>query len=332
MENWSFLNLYTTNPAWNLAAEQYVFDCLSKERSYVILWQNDRSVIIGKYQNTLAEINQSYIEKHGIQVVRRLSGRGAVYHDLGNLNFTIITDAEVTENLDLHLFCQPVVEALKTLGVPAELNGRNDMTIEGKKFSWNAQYIRNRRIMHHGTIMFESDLSALSNALRVDESKIQTKGIKSVRSRVTSIRPYLPMACDLETFRAKLLEQLRQNMPGDDYTFDEQDQKQIQSIREERYDTWEWNYGKSPECDIQKRERFEGCGLVEAWISVRCGIITEIFFTGDFFSSEDPMILAKAMVGLHAEREACRAFVKTVNVSRYFNGLKAEDFLKLLSD
>ena len=187
-----YLNLTTTDPSFNLAAEEFVFESLPKDRSYFMLWQNDRAVIIGKYQNTLAEINLPYIEANGIRVVRRLSGGGAVYHDLGNLNYTFIADAKESERLDLRLFCEPVLRTLSSFGVKAELNGRNDMTVDGQKFSGNAQMIRHGRVLHHGTILFDSDLEAVTLALHVDEAKIRAKGIRSVRSRVTNLADVQP--------------------------------------------------------------------------------------------------------------------------------------------
>ena len=152
----SYLDLMTTDPSYNLAMEQYVFDCLPRDRMYFMLWQNDNAIIVGKYQNTISEINEQAVRERGIRVVRRLSGGGAVYHDMGNLNFTFITDAGGSSALDMKLFCAPVVRTLAALGVKAEVNGRNDITIDGKKFSGNSQYLRQGRVMHHGTIMFDS--------------------------------------------------------------------------------------------------------------------------------------------------------------------------------
>ena len=203
-----YINLTTTDPAFNLAAEQYVFENLPKDRSYFMLWQNDNAVIIGKYQNTLAEINLPYVEQHNIRVVRRLSGGGAVFHDLGNLNYSFISDTGSSENLNLRLFCEPVVRALAELGVHAEINGRNDMTVDGKKFSGNAQYLRGGRVLHHGTILYNSDHSVIGEALHVDQSKIAAKGIPSVRSRVTNLLPYFPKGTTLSDFRAALLAHL----------------------------------------------------------------------------------------------------------------------------
>ena len=286
MPELSILNLTTTDPPFNLAAEQHVFEALPRDRSYLMLWQNDNAVIIGKYQNTLAEINKPFVDAHGIRVVRRLSGGGAVYHDLGNLNFTFITDAGDLETLDLHLFCQPIVSALA--GVEAEVNGRNDITIDGKKFSGNAQYLRGGRIMHHGTLLFDSDLSIVSQALAVDEEKIRAKGLRSVRSRVNNIRHCLPQPCSLPEFRQLLLETYVQESGGESYRLSDEDLAAIERLRENRYARWDWNYGKSPECTLLRRRRFEGCGTVEAQLLLENGRIAALRFQGDFFSLDEP--------------------------------------------
>ena len=327
----TILNLTTTDPAFNLAAEQYVFDCLPKDRSYFMFWQNENAVIIGKYQNTLAEINGPYVEAHKIKVVRRLSGGGAVYHDLGNLNYTYITDAGELETLNMRVFCEPIVRALAEFGVTAEINGRNDMTIDGKKFSGNAQYLRHGRVMHHGTLLYNSDLSAVSKALQVDPEKIRAKGIESVRSRVTNIRRYMKEDVPLFVFREMLLEFIRRETESEDYEFSEEDVHEIERIRRERYDTWEWNYGKSPECTILKSGRVEGCGTIEAFITTDRGLITGIAFYGDFFSTKDPEELAQYFIGKKPDTDGFTQALEGIAVEQYFTGLTIEELLKLLS-
>ena len=195
----------STNPAFNLALEQYVFDRMDRSQEYFMLWQNDNTVVIGKNQNAFAEVNQKVADAKHISVVRRLSGGGAVYHDLGNLNFTFILDAKDATDLDIRLFCQPIAELLRSLNVPAEVNGRNDISIEGKKFSGNSQYLKQGRIMHHGTLMFHSDLSVVADVLNVSADKFQSKAAKSVKARVTNIAPYLPEGFTLAQFKALLL-------------------------------------------------------------------------------------------------------------------------------
>ncbi len=325
-----YLDLTTTDPAWNLAVEQYVFDHLPKDHMYLMLWQNDNAIIIGKHQNTLAQINEAYVQEKGIRVVRRLSGGGAVYHDMGNLNFTIIADGENATAMNFRLFCQPVIRALEKVGIRAELNGRNDMTIDGKKFSGNAQYQRGGRVMHHGTILFDSNPEVLTNALQVDQDKIQAKGVKSVRSRVTNVRPHLSVDMTLPQFRQVLLESILEETPGLPYTLTAEDLAAIVSIKENRYDTWQWNYGQSPACTVLRRRRFEGCGTVEAYLNLKHGIIEDLAFRGDFFSPEDPASLAQSLVGCPLETATLETALAVTDAARYFSGLTTKQLISLL--
>ncbi|MBQ5522014.1 MAG: lipoate--protein ligase [Oscillospiraceae bacterium] len=327
----TIINLTTTDPAFNLAAEQYVFENLPKDRNYFMLWQNDNAVIIGKYQNTLAEINQPYVEAHKIKVVRRLSGGGAVFHDLGNLNYTYITNAGELETLNMRVFCEPIVKALSEFGVTAEINGRNDMTIHGKKFSGNAQYIRHGRVMHHGTLLYNSDLSAVSKALQVDPEKIRAKGMESVRSRVTNIRRYLKEDVPLFAFREMLLSFIRRGTESEEYAFSEKNLREIERIKQERYDTWEWNYGKSPECSILKSARVEGCGIIEVYLETDHSLITDVSFRGDFFSTRDPEELIPNFIGKKPDADGFSQALEGINVEKYFTGLTKEQMLNLLS-
>ena len=326
----SYLDLTTTDPAFNLAAEQYVFDALPRDRAYFMLWQNDNAIIVGKYQNTFAEINDSYVKEHGIRVVRRLSGGGAVYHDLGNLNFTFIADAGTLSTLNFTIFCEPVIRTLARFGVTAEVNGRNDMTIDGRKFSGNSQYLKQGRIMHHGTILFDSDLSVVSNALQVDESKFQSKASKSVRSRVTNVAAYLPTPVSLPEFRSALLADIAQSVGGEAYDFSASDLAAIEKLRAERYGTWEWNYGFSPACTIERRARIEGCGTVEVRISVSGGLISEMRFYGDFFSVSEPEQLSARFIGLSPDAQGFEKALQGVDVSQYIVGLTNEALMQLL--
>lgn len=326
----SYLDLMTSDPSYNLAMEQYVFDCLPRDRMYFMLWQNDNAIIVGKYQNTIAEINEETVRERGIRVVRRLSGGGAVYHDMGNLNFTFITDVGESNALDLKLFCEPVVRTLATLGVKAEVNGRNDITIDGKKFSGNSQYIRQGRVMHHGTIMFDSDLSVVSEALRVDPTKIQTKGIRSVRSRVTNVAEHLPEKVTLPEFRRILLENILKENPGEAYPLTQDDLAAVEKLRAERYATWDWNYGFSPVCTMLRRRRVDGCGMIEAYITVEHGKIAALSFKGDFFSASEPDELAAHFVGCTPYRAGYEKALGDVDVSRYFAGLQKDELIDIL--
>jgi len=325
----SYLDLTTTDPAWNLAVEEYVFETLPRDRMYVMLWQNDNAIIIGKHQNTLAEINDDFVRKNHIRVVRRLSGGGAVYHDMGNLNYTIIADGDGA--LDFRRFCGIVLDALARVGVRGEINGRNDMTIDGKKFSGNAQYARQGRVMHHGTILFDSDSSVLASALQVDEEKIKAKGVKSVRSRVTNVRPHLPKDMPLKQFKKVLLGSILTQFPGEEYVFTPEDLAEIEKLKA-RYEDWDWNYGRSPACDLVRKKRIEGCGTVEAYLTVDQGRIRQLQFRGDFFSAREPEILASRLIGLPLERQTLAAALLTENVGSFFMGLEREALLDILCE
>ena len=326
----SYLDLYTTDAAWNLAAEQYVFDTLPRDRSYLLLWQNKSAVIVGKYQNTLAEINAEYVREHEIQVVRRLSGGGAVYHDLGNLNFSFIADAESMGRMNFQLFCQPVIETLHSLGVPAELSGRNDMTVDGMKFSGNSQFIRHGRVLHHGTILFDSDLEAVSHALHADAEKLQSKGVASVRSRVTNLRFYLGEQTSLAVFRETLLAHILRENPGEAYVFTEADRQGIDAIRRQRYACWDWNYGLSPAGSMEKKRRIEGCGTVSAVLSTDHGRIQELNFSGDFFSTLGPEALVDKLIGVKLSEEDLREALSDTDPGLYLHGITRDKLIQLL--
>ena len=185
----SYLDLMTTDPSYNLAMEQYVFDCLPRDRMYFMLWQNDNAIIVGKYQNTISEINEEAVRERGIRVVRRLSGGGAVFHDLGNLNFTF---SVTEENYDLHRQQQVILTACRLLGLRAELSGRNDLLAEGRKFSGNSFYAHNGRAFHNGTLLVDADMTKMGRYLSPSTAKIASKGVDSVRSRVVNLRELCP--------------------------------------------------------------------------------------------------------------------------------------------
>ncbi len=325
-----YLESPSTDPEFNLALEQFVFDEMDHSQEYFMLWQNDNAIIVGKNQNTIEEINQKYVEEHKIKVVRRLSGGGAVYHDLGNLNFTFIVNGEDASNMDLHAFCHPIAQALNQLGVPAEVNGRNDITIEGRKFSGNSQYIRNKRIMHHGTMMFDSDLSVVSACLNVSRDKIESKGVKSVRSRVTNIREYLNQDITLKQYKELLLHYMEQETPMTRHAFTPEELARAEEIKAARYARWEWNYGYSPRYSLRKERRIEGCGKILVSMDVENGRIKNMEFYGDYFGNGDTAELAALLTGCEMERERLLTRLGEVDIERYFNHLPKESFVDIL--
>lgn len=317
----------SNDPHFNLALEQYVFDHMDRRNEYFMLWQNSNTIVVGKNQNTAEEINQEYVEKNGIAVVRRLSGGGAVYHDMGNLNFTFIMDSGDMKALDFALFCEPVIKVLAELGVTAEVNGRNDIVIDGQKFSGNSQYIKKGRVMHHGTILYNSDLSCVANALNASKHKIQSKGIKSVRSRVTNVSSHLPVPISLEEFKQALLNQMSNNSDLTPYPLSDDDMTRIVEIQKGRYDLWNWNYGASPPYNVEKRRRIENCGEIMIYLDVHQGLIHHFSLKGDFFGSGELQEIADRLIGCPIHRDSLVLALKDINIGHYINNIALDEFI-----
>ncbi len=316
------------DPHHNLALEEYAFKNLELEESIILLWQNAPSVIIGRYQNTVEEINSEYIKKNNIYVVRRITGGGAVYHDLGNLNFSFIVK-ETQSDIDFRKFTDPVIKALSEIGIEASHTGRNDIAIDGKKFSGNAQCHQRGKTLHHGTILFNSCLENVQAALNVKADKIESKGIKSVRSRVTNILDYLDKKVTLREFRDTLLNYLFECQPIREYILTAADKANIRRLMEEKYLTWEWNYGNSPAYNIIKTGRYPSGGI-EVRLNVEKGIITECKIYGDFFSSAEVDELAARFVGVKYREEDLAALLADVDLIEYLGAITREEFLQCL--
>lgn len=319
------------DPHFNLALEEYALKYMDPRSDYIILWQNEPSVIIGCNQNTAEEINAKYIKDKNINVVRRLSGGGTVYHDLGNLNFTFVVSSEKDIVSNFRKFTEPVINALRKLGVNAEFTGRNDITIDGKKFSGNAQYYYKNRLFHHGTILFNSDLSVVQEALNVKQDKIESKGVKSVRSRVTNIYPYLDKKVSIEEFKDTLLKFMMEdeNYRDKEYILTEEDHAAIRKLMEKRYLNWEWNYGQSPAFQVEKGRRFEG-GKLELKFNVEAGKIVDIRIFGDFFGKKDTKEIEELLKNRDYREEAIIDVLGSLNFNEYLSGITLENFIECL--
>ena len=320
-----------TDPRINLAIEEYVLKNMDIEKDdYLLFYINQPSIIIGKNQNTIEEINTDYVEENNIIVVRRLSGGGAVYHDLNNLNFSFLTKDDGDSFHNYKKFTQPVVDALAKLGVNSELSGRNDILAEGKKVSGNAQYATRGRMFSHGTLMFDLDIDAVVNALKVKQDKIESKGIKSVRSRVANIIDFLPEKITVEQFRMEILKSIfggEENIQY--YELTDEDWEKIHEISKNRYQLWEWNYGKSPRFNIQKTKRFPSGGI-DIRLEVNKGIVEEVKIFGDFFGVGDVDELEQLLVGTKYDRSAIAEKLQGIDITKYFGGITEEDFLHLI--
>jgi len=314
----------THDTAFNIALEEYCFKNLRDEDEIFLLWINEPSIIVGKYQNTIEEINTEYTREKGIHVIRRISGGGAVYHDLNNLNYTIISNRDKNqEGFNFKEFSKPIIETLAELGVKAEFTGRNDLEIDGQKFCGNAQAYIKDRVMHHGCLLFNVDFSALGDALKVSKDKIESKGVKSVRSRVTNILPHLKTPITVEEFGDKIMEYMKKQYP---------DMKEYVFIakRAEIKRSWEWNYGESPEFNITRGKRFKN-GRIQIFADVENSKIKSIKFYGDFFGmNEDLTELENLLVGAKYMPEAIRERLKEVNIGEYFSKFTLDEVVEAI--
>lgn len=323
-----------TDPCFNLAAEEYLMDHTSGD--VFMLWRNAPSVIIGKNQNAWAEVNLSFAEKHGIKVVRRLTGGGAVFHDLGNVNFTFITDAQ-SDGIDFSRFAVPVIGYLAKLGVSAELDGRNDILVDGRKISGNAQCVRARpdgmkRLMHHGTLLYSADISDMSGALNVNREKLVTKGIASVKSRVANIRDLSPSLADVEAdgFIESLISFAEGEYSVQSRSLTAEENAQIAALAADKYGTWEWNFGASPAFTNERTVRYD-FGTLTVMYSAEQGKFSQIALYGDFFGNGDLAELCESLRGCRIERQAVRKRLGSIkSVDTYIHRCTSENLLDLI--
>ena len=291
MIKYKFLTHDNTDPYFNLASEEYLLK--HTEDFYFYLWINSPAVIVGVNQNALQEVNLSYTQENDIKVVRRLTGGGAVYHDKNNLCYTVISPYNESDE-HYKKFTYPVIEYLNSLGVNACFSGRNDITIDGKKISGNAQTVYKNRIMHHGTLLFDSDLSVLEKALTPNKLKMESKGIKSVRARVTSIKDYLLSPLTINQFKDGLKEFFLKNSTN--YEFTKKDIEAINKLVKEKYSTFNWNIGNSPKGKNLLERKFD-FGVFSFSFDTFGGVIENAYIYGDFFCSKDLSEFTKTING-----------------------------------
>lgn len=320
-----------TDPRINLAIEEYLLKTMNVEQDpFLLFYINEPSIIIGKNQNTAEEINTDYVDSNGIHVVRRLSGGGAVYHDHGNLNYSFITVDDGESFRNFRKFTEPVVQALQGLGVNAELSGRNDLMAEGRKISGNAQFSTKGRMYSHGTLLFDTEVEAVVSALKVSKEKIESKGIKSIRSRVANISEFLEAPMSVTEFRSAILHSI---FDGEEnvryYELTDQDWVGIHKISKERYGNWDWNYGKSPKFNIKHSHRFP-VGGIDVRLQVENGVVQDASIFGDFFGVGDVSEIESAITGIKYERASLDEAITGFDIPKYLGGITKEEFLKLI--
>ena len=330
----------STDPYFNMALDEFCLENIVMKEPYFYLWRNRPSVIIGLNQNAYSEVNLPYLRANGIDLVRRVTGGGAVYHDLQNLNYTIVgrslsgssrslsgVEGPLPNREGPSLSPEPIISALHRLGVPAELTGRNDIFVEGRKVSGYARRVSGSQEIIHGTLMYDVDLITLTHVLDVPGSKLQSKGIGSVKSRVANLKEYLPGFPSLNDLQTALQEILAD---GDGIIELSEDQlSEVRKMADEKFSTWDFIYGRSRQTDFVKKAKLP-CGTVEAAINLDHGLIMDISFTGDFLFDEPVTGLASKLIGCRFELDAVAPVLEDAMAHCYFRDTNSEDLLKLL--
>ncbi|MDX1413111.1 MAG: lipoate--protein ligase [Candidatus Promineifilaceae bacterium] len=317
-----------TDPRINLAIEEFLLRFVKIDEPLLLFYVNEPAVIIGRNQNTLEEVDPLFVKEHNIHLVRRLSGGGAVYHDLGNLNFSFVTPGQ--EGLHkFERFTKPVIRVLQQLNVDAHLRGRSDIFVGDRKISGNAQYASKGRMFSHGTLLFNTDIEVMLKAINPRQIKIESKAVKSVRSFVANIQEIQPGIKNINRLKKSILEGIFAPKPVQRFELNKEDWQQIYEISEERYQTWEWNVGRSPQFNVQKSERFP-IGKVDVRIDVKKGHIQGVKIYGDFFGKKDVDALEHLLIGARYDPDALSATLDNVEIEPYFGGLTRSEFLELI--
>lgn len=321
-----------TDPTINLAIEEFAVRNLPADKPILLFYINKQSIIIGKNQNTIEEINTNYVEDNHIKVVRRLSGGGAVYHDEGNLNFSFITNNDGKSFSNFKKFLDPIIQALAKMGIEAEVKGRNDILIGEKKISGNAQFATLGKIFTHGTLLFNSNIDEVVNALKVRKDKIESKGMKSVRSRVANISEYLTEPMTIEAFKQHILLSIfnvDSRSQVTEYHLTYTDWEQIKEISANRYGNWDWNYGKSPVSNGIFTKRFPS-GVIDIHLNITKGYIEDIKIFGDFFGIGEVSDIENLLLNKKYDREILRETLNHIDIQHYFGAITLDDFLAVL--
>ncbi|MDE7219957.1 MAG: lipoate--protein ligase [Oscillospiraceae bacterium] len=324
-----YIETGSTDVCYNFGLEYYFTVEKPLDGTVFLFWRTTPTLMVGRYQNVLEEVDKAYADARGIRIVRRLSGGGTIYTDLGGWQFTFIEDAR-EEDIQFQRYLAPVIDALGELGVEAAFNGRNDLTVAGRKISGSAQYRLGGRVVHHGSLLFDTDLEEMAAATTVDPYKIQSKSIKSVRDRVTNIAGHLPVPMDTEDFKARVVRHIL-GPAGTVYTVTPEDDARIRVIAREKFASWESAYGQGPGFNIQRTGRLSG-GSITFHLEVKKGLIRQAAVTGDFFSTLDGDAICRALAGCRYEQAAVREALEQGGVAGAVYRASAGELAKVIAD
>lgn len=325
----------STDPYYNLAAEEYYLR--ASEEDVFMLWQNEPTVVIGRNQNMYAEVELAYTEAHGIHVARRITGGGAVYHDLGNVCYTFITSREKANVLDFAYFSAPVLKAMEALGIRAKLSGRNDLLAEVEpdvfaKFSGAAETATKTRVLHHGTLLFDSDLQVLAKTLRPDPEKLRRKAIASVRSRVTNLKPLLPEELIRNGFETadffEYLVSFAEKEWGTERSLADREAI-LQSGFLERNASEDYNAGRRKAFEHKIKQYFPAGIVVLCW-NEEDGRFKDFTIEGDFFGEMDAAILAERLEDAPCTEEGIREALRDLDAGDFIHGVTNEEFMAFI--
>ncbi|QPS70856.1 lipoate--protein ligase [Lactococcus garvieae] len=322
-----YINYLGQDAYTNIAMDSWLLNNLKADKPVFALWQNKRAVIVGRNQNTFAEINQDYIDQHDVQVVRRVSGGGAVYHDLGNICFTFFVPVASSAHVNFHQFVKPMYDALRSLGIEAEITGRNDLEIAGKKVSGNAQRYAGGYLMHHGTLLWDTDVEAMIRSLNVSDEKFVSKAAKSVRSRVGNIKDFAP-DLNLDTFIDALKYYLTDQGKDGEFILSDAQLASIKKLRDEQFSTWDWNFGESPQFSFNNHAKFTG-GSIDIQVEVNNGLITDINFLGDFLGVRDWRDIKQDFIGIPFNPDSVLEVLEKNKAGQYFGTIENNELSQL---
>jgi lipoate-protein ligase A len=316
------------DPYFNFALEYYLLKELDLGQDVFLFWRTEPTLMIGKHQNTIEEINSAYVKEKGIKVVRRITGGGTIYTDPNGWQFSFIIKEKSFGDINFETYTGPVIEALGQLGIDAKFNNRNDILIDGKKFSGNAQYSDESCTLHHGSLLFDTDLSELVKSITVSDDKIISKGIKSVRDRVTNLGDHMEKKIESLEFRDLMLQELLKNVEKT-YVLTPEDLTRVQEITNDKFKQWDWNYGESPDFNITKSKRLAG-GKIEFSLNVNGNHIDDCKIYGDFFCKGDIDDISNALVGCLYKEEDIRKVFENINIEERFYLMTIEELVSCI--